>query len=328
MLSLVLALAAAPPLAVGFGSAPSKVGLVREPESSPEAPGSLAVDAEGRVYVLDAPHARVAVFLGTGSSAKGATGAGMGALAASIPLPSDTVEDIALLPSGDLAVLDRLVARTVYVIAASGTVVAHAAVEGAGVEDGGEVTALFADDTGVWLEVLRGAQVRVLDARLQPDVARATRPGLPVVAPGARADAVREFVRLRKVGDAAQVLFFDAKGALVGDGRVDFLRGALVELSGLVVSADGARVYVAGHELVETRRGRADHADVAPVRDAVVVVELALGAHHRLVERGRRAVRASPEFVPLKQLVASGDGVAHLFVDSRAASAGIEVASW
>src|SRR5205085_1167378 len=111
------------------------------------------------------------------------------------------------------------------------------AVEGLGVEDGGEVTALFADDSGVWLEVLRGTQVRVLDVDGRPTDVRATRPGLPV-----RTDDGERFVRLRKVGDAAQVLFFDATGAIVADGVVQF--ASLLQLSGLAV--DGDRVVVAG----------------------------------------------------------------------------------
>jgi hypothetical protein len=87
---------------VRFGAAPAQVGLARDDESSPEAPGSLALDDDGRVFVLDGVHSRVTVH-----------DPKSGALEATIALPSDTVEDIAWLPSGDLVALDRLVARTV-----------------------------------------------------------------------------------------------------------------------------------------------------------------------------------------------------------------------
>ena len=279
---------------VPFGHGPAQVGLTREAESSPEAPGSLAVDAEGRSYILDAVNQRVAVY-GKDRS-----------LDATIALPSDTVEDIALLPNGDLVALDRLVDRRVFVIAPNGAIVARAWVEGDGVEDGGEVTAVFADSSGVWLEVLHGAQVRVIDGNGRVDAPRVTRPGVPMG---------DQFVRLRKVGDGAQVLFFDKSGKLVADGAVSF--SSLLELSGLVVV--GERVYVAGHELVmKTPESR-------PTRDVVVVAELER-KNGRLTEKSRHVTKASPEWVPLKQLVRAGDGVAHLFVDST--GSGIEVTSW
>lgn len=313
MLSVLLtvALQAAPPAALTLraGPAPEALGITRDDDASTEGPGSLAVDADGRIFVLDAAHARVAVLDKDG------------ALAASVPLPSDTVEDIALLPTGDLVALDRLVARRVYVLAPGGAVVASAPVEGAGVEDGGLVTAVFADATGVWLEVLHGAQVRVLDAALRADAARTTRPGLPFGA---------EYVRLRKVGDAAQLLFFDADGVLRGDGVVRF--SSLLELSGLVAqhqavatAGKGGELWVAGHELAQATPSG------APTRDVVVLVRLQRRPDGRVVELARRELRASPEFVPLKQLVPAGDGhVAHLFVDTRATrgAAAVEVTSW
>ena len=309
LIALIALIAAAPPpaLAVSWGNAPRQLGLIREAESSPEAPGSLAVDGDGRIYVLDAVHLRVAVY---GKD---------GALDASVRLPSDTVEDIALLQNGDLVALDRLVDRTVTVVAPNGAVVARAPVEGAGVPDGGEVTAVFADATGVWLEVLHGEQVRVLDGAGRVDVARATRPGVPMAVNGAPL-----FVRLRKVHDDAQVLFFDAAGRVVGDGAIAF--HDLLELSGLVVQGD--RVFVAGHELVQRDPvGK-------PQRDVVVVAELRVRAGDvvGVVETGKRhEVKASPEWVPLKQLVAAPGGrVAHLYVDStaRAGANAVEVTSW
>ncbi len=308
MLALALALAS---FTVPFGKAPAQVGLIREPESSPEAPGSLAVDDAGRAFVLDAVDERVAVFSPDGK------------LDASIPLPSDTIEDFALLPSGDIAVLDRLVDRTVSVIAPNGAVLARAAVEGAGVDDGGEVTAIFADADGVWLEVLHGAQVRVLDASLKVDERRVVRPGVPMaVAGAAEQTAAEQYVRLRKVGDVAQVLFFDKAGAVVADGAVSFQN--LLELSGLVVKGD--RIWVAGHELDEA----IDAAGARTIKsDRVVVVELRRKGD-RLREIGRHVTKASPEWVPLKQLVAAPDGVAHLYVNSMAkpGQPGMEVTSW
>jgi sugar lactone lactonase YvrE len=305
MLSVLLLLAtpAAPPaaLALSFGDGPTRMGRLREDESSPEGPGSFAVDAEGRVYILDGVHKRVAVM---GKD---------GALDASIPLPNDTVEDIALLPNGDIAALDRLVDRRVYVLASNGAVVASAPVEGRGVEDGGEVTGVFADASGVWVEVLHGEQVRVLDDKGDAGT-RITRPGTPT--------SKNQFVRLRKVHDGAQILFYDADGRVVTDGGVGF--SSLLELSGLVVQGD--RMWVAGHELVESKPG-------VVALDRVVVVEVTRESG-RLVEKSRKVMKASPEFVPLKQLVPAGDGhVAHLYVDTTAGLGGkrgnaLEVTSW
>lgn len=290
-------------LALPVGSAPAAFGITRLDEASPEGPGSIAVDADGRFWVLDAVHARIAVI---GKD---------GVLEANVPLPSDTIEDLALLPSGDVAVLDRLVARRVFVLAPSGALVAEAPVEGPGVEDGGLVTAIFADGTGVWLEVHRGTQVRVLDGTLARDARRSTRPGLPL------GDAL---VRLRKVGDAAQVLFLDERGALRADAVVHF--SSLLELAGLVVegTSDHAVLWVAGHELVQQPGAPAE-------RDRIVIARLERGPDGRVREVARHEVRAAPEFVPLKQLVLAGAGhVAHLYVDTRAQRAGaaVEVTSW
>lgn len=305
MIPVSLALVAAcqiaaptPALSLGFGHAPADLGLARESEASPEGPGSLAVDEEGHVWLLDAVHQRIAVFAKSDE------------LVGNVPLLSATVEDFALLPSGDVAVLDRLVERRVTVLAPNGAVIARAEVEGPGVEEGGLVTAVFADQTGVWLEVLHGMQVRVIDELARPDANRPTRPGLPF---GDR------FVRLRKVGNAAQVLFFHLDGRLVGDQAVSF--GPLLELSGLVVHKDS--LFVAGHELVQQGLNR------KPSRDAIVVVELAVH-EDRLLERARRDFPASPEFVPLKQLVTAGaTGVAHLFVDTTSQQGrSVEVTSW
>jgi hypothetical protein len=295
LISLLLAAASPAPLvAVPFGSASGQLGLIREPESSPEAPGSLAVDDAGRVFVLDAVKSRVAVFE-------------QGKLTASIALPSDTVEDIALLPSGDVVALDRLVQRTVYVVAPNGAVIGSAAIEGEHVPDGGEVTAVLADASGVWVEVYRGEQVRLLD-REGRIVSRATRPGVPTN----RGD----FVRMRKIGDGAQILFYGSDGVVHQDGATTFAN--LLELSGLVVNGD--KIFVAGHEMVE-RKGVVS-------RDQEVVVELQR-LSDRLVEVNRHVVKASPDWVPLKQLVAAGAGVAHLYVDStRTRGVAVEVTSW
>lgn len=300
VLTLMALQAAAPQtVALDAGAAPQALGLTRDDEASPEGPGSLAVDRDGRFWILDAVHRRVAVL------------AKDGALEGSVPLPSDTIEDLALLPSGDVAVLDRTVMRRVFVLAANGTILADAPIEGAGIDEGGEITAIFADAAGVWLEVLRGLQVRVLDEHLRADARRTVRHGLP------QGDRT---VRLRKVGDAAQVLFFDATGLLVADTSVSF--SSLLQLSGLVAS-EGA-LWIAGHELVQAAPG------ARPTRDAIVIVRLERNARGAWVERARTSVKASPEFVPLKQLVPAGDGVAHLWVDTTAPRGArrVEVTSW
>ena len=286
-------------MAVSFGHAPEKLGLQRESESSPEGPGSLAVDDLGRVYVLDAVHARVAVF-------------DKGVFVSEVALGSDTVEDIAVTASLDVVALDRVNERVVRVLAGNGSVVATANVEGRGVDDGGDVTAVFADASGVWVEVARGTQVRVLDDDLHEDVARVTRPGLPF------GDG---YVRQRLVKGSAQVLFFDQAQRLVDDGVVHF--SSTLRLAGLAVrtTADGQqRLFVAAHELVQKKPGQ------KPERDAIVVVEVEK-TRSGLVERDRRTLKASPEFVPLKELVATTTGAAHLYVDSFTQT-GAEVTSW
>jgi hypothetical protein len=125
---------------------------------------SFAVDREGRVFFLDQIHARVVVLA-------------RGEAPVVIPLPTNTYQEIALDPRGGLVLLDRLVSRAVLFLSDRGEARHQIPLEGPRVREGGLVTALFAREDGVWVEVEHTSLVRVALPDGSPDPARPTRPG-------------------------------------------------------------------------------------------------------------------------------------------------------
>jgi len=119
-------------------------------ESIPQGPMSFAVEPDGSIWVLDAIARRLVRY-----------GAG-GELLSELALPASTFEDLELR-GGRLYVLDRLVRRSVLVLDAQGPIL-EVPVEGPGISEGGGISAMLAEEDGLWLEYEHQELVRVLDA--------------------------------------------------------------------------------------------------------------------------------------------------------------------
>lgn len=146
---------------------------------------SFVVDERGRAFVLDQLNSRVQVFEGD-------------RLARILPLPADTIQDIALDGKGGVWALDRLGAGSVAHVTEDGVVSHEIALVGDGVEDAGDVSALEVRADGVWVEVRHATLVHIASA---DGIALADRP----VAPGRFADALGGHLRAAKSSFGAAV---------------------------------------------------------------------------------------------------------------------------
>jgi hypothetical protein len=149
----------------GWGSRPGEFARRRDPESNPEAPMAIAA-ARGEVAVVDQVNRRVQRFRD-------------GKLTATIPLGGDTVQDVAAGARGSTVLLDRLGDRNVQVYGADGKLANEVSLVGKGVPEGGGVTAVFADDDGIYVEREHASVVRIADASGNADPARPELIGRP-----------------------------------------------------------------------------------------------------------------------------------------------------
>lgn len=146
-----------------WGSSPGSLGHEIPAEGNPQGPMSFAVDAAGRIHALDTVNARVTI-LESGRPGR------------AVPLPSDTIDDLELLPDGYLA-LDRHIARSIHVLNGKGQERGRIDLSGPGVPHTGLVTALFTRGDEVWAEVEHTRLVHVADTHGQPTSHRAAVPG-------------------------------------------------------------------------------------------------------------------------------------------------------
>ncbi len=154
----------------GWGSKPGEFGRRRDPESNPEGPMALVAGAHGELALVDQINRRVERYKD-------------GKLVGTIPLGGDTVQDIALGPDGRTLLLDRLADKNVQVYDSSGKLLNELTLTGKGVPEGGGVTGLFSDDSGVYVEREHATLVRIADkdGNADPDrpelIGRPTRDG-------------------------------------------------------------------------------------------------------------------------------------------------------
>jgi hypothetical protein len=149
----------------GWGGEPGQFGRRRDAESNPEGPMALAAQ-KGEVAVVDQINRRVQRFKD-------------GKLAATIPFGGDTVQDLALAPGGRTVLLDRLADQAVQVYGPDGKLENQVPIVGKGIEEGGDVTGVFADDGGIYVERQHGSIVRVADASGKSDADRPELLGRP-----------------------------------------------------------------------------------------------------------------------------------------------------
>ena len=155
-----------------WGNGPSNLGRTLPREANPEGPKSFAVDAEGRVSVLDAVHQRILVLQ-------------HGNVVARVPLPTGSFEDIEMLPDGGYALLDRLGQKAVVFLDTQGRMGAKVPLLGRGVTEAGGVGALLVRGDGTWVKASEpGARtpklVRIADAKGRPDPERPIMDGWPL----------------------------------------------------------------------------------------------------------------------------------------------------
>jgi len=112
-------------------------------------PMSFAVDARGRVYVLDEVNGRIVRHAPDGK-AESAT-----------PIALRTPQDIAVADDGSMAVLDRFAGKEVAVYDESGAMKGELPLEGTGIDDTGAVTGVFVDGKDVYVEKEHGPLVKI-----------------------------------------------------------------------------------------------------------------------------------------------------------------------
>lgn len=142
-------------LELPWGSGGWNAGKKEAGESAPEGPMSFALSPAGDIYILDQVNFRVLKFYSDGMPAS------------QIPISAAAFQDIEVSGSGKIILLDRLVGSCVVVMEPDGKEVSSWPVTGAGIAEGGGVTAMFLDKDGLWLEYNHGYMVRVLDDSLK-----------------------------------------------------------------------------------------------------------------------------------------------------------------
>jgi hypothetical protein len=149
-----------------WGSDPGQFGRKHAQEDgSPEAPMAIAAHG-GEVDVVDQVNRRVQRFKD-------------GRLIGTITVGSDAIQDVAPMRGGRTALLDRLADGNVSVYGPDGKLENQLPIVGKGIAEGGEVTGVFADDSGLYLERDHGSLVRVGNADGTVDADRPEMLGRP-----------------------------------------------------------------------------------------------------------------------------------------------------
>jgi hypothetical protein len=146
-----------------WGAMGATVGRFDGDEAASEGPMSFAVYPDGQLLVLDQVNYRVVRFDDTG------------ALLGETPIPANTFQDLEIWDGGRVVLLDRLARRSLLVMTDAGTTIREIGIEGDGIPEGGGVTAMLAEDDGIWLEFDHTSRVRLLDQQLLPSVRREVR---------------------------------------------------------------------------------------------------------------------------------------------------------
>lgn len=150
-----------------WGGAAGNLGKDDPGEGSPSGPMSFYVDTQGRMYVLDQVNGRIVRY--------GADGA----VETSFPMDRLAAQDIAAIPGGGSAVLDRFGEADVVLYDENGNLVGTLPLAGDGVETPGHVTGLFVDGDGVYVETEHGPLVKIGTTAGVPAPTREEIPGRP-----------------------------------------------------------------------------------------------------------------------------------------------------
>lgn len=146
-----------------WGSGPDQLGRTRPEEGDPMGPMSVAVDAKGRVLVLDEINDRLVRRTADGK------------LDAEIRLDQRTPEDVVTARDGSIAVLDRHGDKDVALYDESGHKRGTLPLPG----DPGDVTAIFTDGNDVYAEQRHSELVKLGDTSGNPASDPGTLAGRP-----------------------------------------------------------------------------------------------------------------------------------------------------
>ncbi len=124
---------------------------------------SFVAGKDGETWVLDQVNARVERFGPDGRFTR------------ELRLDGDTAQELAVGPDGKLYVLDRLARREVAIYDSDGNPLRRVPIAG----EGGAVTGMFVDASGLWLEREHTDTVRIAGADGTPDTSHPTAPGRP-----------------------------------------------------------------------------------------------------------------------------------------------------
>lgn len=149
-----------------WGSQAGQFGRKRDPESNPEAPMALAAGEHGEYTVVDQVNRRIERFRG-------------GERTGSIALGGDTIQDVALGAGGRVAVLDRMVDKNVQIYGPDGKLQNEIPLQSDAIKEPGDVTGVFADEHGVYVERGHGTVVRIADGTGARAEVPAELPGRP-----------------------------------------------------------------------------------------------------------------------------------------------------
>ena len=154
---------------------------------------SFRLDPEGNLLVLDQVNRRLQLFRPDGT------------FLSSVPIASDTAQDLALDPQGRAAVLDRLGPSGIQLYDTEGRPGARIPVAGGPVREGGATTGLLADGRGIYLESEHDAVIRVADAN-------GTATDRSEVLPGRPTRDGRLFIKAGIISKAAGRVYVQAHG--------------------------------------------------------------------------------------------------------------------
>jgi hypothetical protein len=145
-----------------------ELGRMRPSEANPEAPMSVSMDSQGRMYVLDQVNGRV---LRVGADGKPES---------IIPLKQqEAAQDMAVTKDGKVAVLDRYSSKSIVMYDAKGNPLGEIPLEGEGLEQTGLVTGVFVDGDDVYVEKEYGPLQRVGTTDGKPATEPGEIPGRP-----------------------------------------------------------------------------------------------------------------------------------------------------
>ena len=139
-------------LSVTWGMGPGQLGRSPAQESSPEGPMAFAVDATGRITILDQVNRRVVAYADRRP-------------VATFELPRGNFDDLALLPGGLTLVLDRLTSRRLVAFDRRGKVTWQLGLKTRELPESAGITGIFFLSGGVWAEYDNKRLLRLADVR-------------------------------------------------------------------------------------------------------------------------------------------------------------------